>query len=163
MSAAAAPDREVRNRLGMRLTWVPPGVFWMGSPEGEPGREDQERRHEVELTHGFHLGVHEVTVGQFRQFVAASGYRTDAERDGKGSYGANVATATIELDGACTWATPGFEQSDDHPVVHVSWHDTQAFCRWLHDHEGQPYRLPTEAQWEYACRAGASMAYAYGD
>ena len=119
--------------------------------------------HKVELTRGFFLAAHEVTVGQFRQFVHAAGYRTDAERDGKGSYGTNVASVTIELDTACTWSTPGFQQADDHPVVHVNWSDAQAFCRWLSDQEGKFYRLPTEAQWEYACRAGTTTAYAYGD
>ena len=154
--------RQITNSLGMRLICVPPGKFLMGSPEGEAGREGQERRHEVELTKGFYLGTHEVTVGQFKQFVKETGYQTEGEKDGKGGWGLD-ATGKFVRDARYTWRSPGFAQTDDHPVVLVSWNDAQAFCRWLSKKERKTYRLPTEAEWEYACRAGTRTAYAIGD
>jgi formylglycine-generating enzyme required for sulfatase activity len=153
---------EIRNSLGMRLAYVPPGKFMMGSPENEPGRESQERQHEVELTKGFYLGAHEVTVGQFRQFVRDAKYQTDGERDGKGGWGVNE-SGSIEMKGKYSWKSPGFEQTDDHPVVLVNWDDAQTFCRWLCKREKLEYRLPTEAEWEYACRADTAAAYAFGN
>jgi formylglycine-generating enzyme required for sulfatase activity len=150
------------NSLGMRLAYIPPGRFVMGSPEDEPGREVQERQHEVELTKGFYLGIYEVTVGQFKQFVREEKYLTVGERDGKGGWGAGL-NGAIEMNGKYTWKSPGFEQTVEHPVVLVNWDDAQAFCRWLSKREKREYRLPTEAQWEYACRAGTTTAYAFGN
>jgi formylglycine-generating enzyme required for sulfatase activity len=152
----------IKNSLGMQLVYVPPGKFLMGSPETEPGREKQERQHEVILTRGFYLGTHEVTVGQFRQFIRDAKYQTEGERDGKGGWGVN-ASGSIGQNGRYTWKTPGFVQTNDHPVVLVSWNDTVTFCRWLSKKEKRRYRLPTEAEWEYACRSGTRTAYANGD
>ncbi|NBO92156.1 MAG: formylglycine-generating enzyme family protein [Planctomycetia bacterium] len=150
------------NGLGMRLVYVAAGKFWMGSPPTEAGREIQETRHEVELTKDFYLGVHEVTVGQFRQFVCETKYQTEAEKDGKGGWGPDK-TGKFVKDARFTWRSPGFKQSEDHPVVLVSWNDAQSFCDWLSQKEKKQYRLPTEAEWEYACRAGTTMAYWFGD
>ena len=150
------------NSIGIKLRYIPVGKFLMGSPESEPGREAQEVQHEVELTKGFYLGSHEVTVGQFKQFVTDTKYETTGEKDGKGAYGINE-TGKIEMHAKFTWKSPGFEQTDDHPVVDVSWQDAKAFCKWLSEKEKKTYRLPTEAEWEYACRAGTKTAYAHGD
>ena len=109
--------KQVTNSVGMKLVYIPPGKFSMGSPENEPGREAQEIQHEVELTKGFYLGAHEVTVGQFKQFVTDTKYQTDGERDGKGAYGINEAGKIEEMHARFTWKSPGFEQTDDHPVV----------------------------------------------
>jgi serine/threonine-protein kinase len=130
-----SPDVET-NSLGMRLALVPPGEFWMGS-ESESSPDGERPRHRVRITRPFYCSVYEVTVGEFRKFVAESGYRTTAEnRPGN------------------NWRQPpGFSQTDRHPVVGLSWHDAQAFCRWLSKLEGVTYRLPTEAEWEYACHA----------
>jgi formylglycine-generating enzyme required for sulfatase activity len=171
---------EVANSLRMRLVLVPAGRFLMGSPESSarlskaypaygfesrPGYFDDERpRHPVEITRPFYLGAHEVTVGQFRQFVKASGYRTEAEKDGEGGWGVNVRTGTFEgRKPKYSWRNPGFPQTDRHPVVNVTWNDAVAFCRWLGKREGKRYRLPTEAEWEYACRAGTTTRYHSGD
>ena len=155
--------RQITNSLGMRLAYIPPGKFLMGSPENEPGREKGESQHEVELTKGFYLGSHEVTVGQFKRFVQELKYQTDAEKDGKGAWGLDNTTGKFVLDAKYTWRNPGFEQTDDHPVVNVSWTDAVAFCRWLSHREKKTYRLPTEAEWEYACRARTATAYSFGD
>ena len=160
---AAVAGREITNSIGLRFAFIPPGKFLMGSPESEPDRERQETRHAVELTRGFYLGRHEITVGQFREFVRAENFRTAAESDGKGAYGVNEAGRIEQMRPHFTWANPGFPQGDDHPVVNVSWHDAKAFCRWLSNRENRAYRLPTEAEWEYACRAGTTTAYWNGN
>lgn len=155
--------KEFKNSLGMKLVYIPPGKFTMGSPESEPGREAQETPHEVELTKGFYMGAYEVTVGQFKQFVAATKFRTDGERDGKGAYGIDAHGKINDMKPEFTWMNPGFEQTDQHPVVNVSWTDAKAFCKWLSEKEKKTYRMPTEAEWEYACRAGTKTAYVHGD
>lgn len=150
------------NTLGMKLVWIPPGEFTMGSPAAEAGRDIDETQHPVTLTRGFWLGQHEVTVGEFKRFVQADGYQTEGERDGKGGYGID-STGQLELKPEYTWKNPGFAQTDAHPVVNVSFSDAAAFGRWLSGKEGRTYVLPTEAQWEYACRAGSTTAYSFGD
>jgi formylglycine-generating enzyme required for sulfatase activity len=130
----------------MKLTLIPVGTFTMGSPESEEGRYTNEDRHEVEIKEPFFLGTHEVRVRDFRAFVADAGYQTEAERAGDKDTWKNQPT-----------------QADDHPVVKVSWNDAQAFCAWLSRKEGKKYRLPTEAEWEYACRAGTTTRYYSGD
>ncbi len=155
--------QEIKNSVGMKLVYIPPGKFLMGSPESEPGREAQEVQHEVELTKGFYLGTHEVTVGQFKLFVADTKFQTDGERDGKGAYGINEAGKIEEMHAKFTWKSPGFEQTDEHPVGDVSWQDAKAFCDCLSRKEKKTYRLPTEAEWEYACRTGTKTAYVHGD
>ena len=158
-----AKMKEIKNSLGMRLMYIPPGKFLMGSPQNEPGREASELQHEVEITKGFYLGATEVTVGQFKQFVADTNYRTSGEIDGKGGWGSNPDGGGIVMGAQYTWKSPGFQQTDDHPVVVVSWTDASEFCRWLAKKENKEYRLPTEAEWEYACRAGTKTAYSSGD
>jgi formylglycine-generating enzyme required for sulfatase activity len=125
--------------------------------------DDEQPRHRVRITKIDALARHEVTVGQFGRFVADTGYKTEAERDGKGAYGFNVEKGTYEQDPKYTWRNPGFPQSDDHPVTCVSWNDANEFCRWLSGKDGRTYRLPTEAEWEYACRAGSESRYSFGD
>ena len=92
-----------------------------------------------------------------------SGYKTEAEKDGKGGYGWNEDAKKFEQNPRYTWPNPGFEQTDEHPVVNVSWNDAVAFAEWLSQKEGKTYRLPTEAEWEYACRAGTTTRYSCGD
>jgi formylglycine-generating enzyme len=156
--------RLLTNSIGVKLVLVPAGEFLMGSPDDDKEAFDWEKpQHRVRITKPFYLGATEVTRGQFRQFVDDAGYRTEAERDGKGGYGWNEEKKTWEQDPKYTWQNPGFEQSDEHPVVNVSWNDAVAFCEWLSRKEGATYRLPTEAEWEYACRAGTTTKYSSGD
>src|SRR5262249_22191884 len=108
-------------------------------------------------------GIHPVTRGQFRPFVEATGYQTEAETDWKGAWGWDEAHENWVQDPKFTWRRPGFDQKDDHPVVNVSWNDASAFCDWIAEKEGVHYRLPTEAEWEYACRAGSKTRYSFGD
>jgi formylglycine-generating enzyme required for sulfatase activity len=165
---------ETVNSIGMKLRLIPSGKFTMGSSNEEIDfwlRQNvgwaKERlpsegpRHEVEITLPFYMGQTEVTVGQFRQFVKATGYKTQAEREG----GANRLTPNEgwKIDANTNWRNPGFAQADDHPVVCVSWDDALEFCNWLSKHEGKTYRLPTEAEWEYGCRAGSKGRWSFGD
>jgi formylglycine-generating enzyme len=121
----------------MRL--IQSGHFRMGSPEGEKDRRPDEALHQVVLTKPFYLAAHPVTRAQFQRFVAADKWKTEAERKGERN----------------TWLNPGFTQDDDHPVVCVSWNDAVAYCAWLGKLTGKMCGLPTEAQWEYACRGVA--------
>ncbi|MHC4948845.1 MAG: SUMF1/EgtB/PvdO family nonheme iron enzyme, partial [Planctomycetota bacterium] len=149
------------NGLGRTFVYLAPGVFTMGSPADEPGRGPLETAHRVRLTRGTWMGATEVTRAEFAAFVDDTGHVTDAEREGW-AFGLGPDGAWGRRDGL-SWRDPGFEQDDDHPVVCVSHADAVAFCAWLSRREGRAYRLPTEAEWEYACRAGAGTAYAWGD
>jgi formylglycine-generating enzyme len=173
-SANGSPARPVvTNSIGMQLVEIPAGEFQMGSEESvetlrrvfnlksDRPVDDERPVHRVRITRPFFLGKFEVTVGEFRQFVAATSHRTDAETDGTGSVAFNG--KTFSRNPELTWSTWWKEQTDRHPVVNVSPNDAAAFCRWLSKKEGKTYRLPTEAQWEYACRAGTTTRFSSGD
>jgi formylglycine-generating enzyme required for sulfatase activity len=105
------------------------------------------------------MGVHQVTLGEFATFVEKSGYKTQAETEG----GAYIWTGKEwKFDAASNWRSPGFEQTNDHPVVCVSWNDGVAFAKWIAERENKSIRLPTEAEWEYACRAGTTTPFYFG-
>jgi formylglycine-generating enzyme required for sulfatase activity/serine/threonine protein kinase len=166
---------EITNSIGTKLVYIPPGKFVMGSPKSEQdwlrktygegiGRSAaQETQHEVEFTKGFCLGIHELTIGEFRKFVASTGYRTEPETDGKGGSGYDETADKFSQDVKYTWRNLGFAVTDAHPAANVTWNDAKAFCSWLSLKEGKTYRLPTEAEWEYACRGGTKTAYQGGD
>lgn len=156
-------EESYENVLGMKFVPIPIGEFWMGSPASEPSRKDNELQHRVRITKPFLLAIHEVTVGQFRTFVDATGYRTDAEGSEPKASGWNRNSLEFDRHRNYNWRNPGFDQDDDHPVVNVSWNDSQEFCRWLSRLDKQSHRLPTEAEWEYACRAGTTTPYGSGD
>ena len=151
------------NQLGTKFIRIPAGEFVMGSPVTEPDRLTNETPHHVRLTRSFWLGATAVTVGQFSRFAEETGYRTAAEQAGV-SHGAwNVAASRWDTRAGGSWKNPGFAQNEKHPVVCVTWHDVNAFCDWLGAREHRRCRLPTEAEWEYACRAGATTAFPWGD
>lgn len=152
-----------KNSVGMEMVLIPPGTFTMGSPEGEQGHQADEHQVDVTLTRAFRLARTEVTVGQFRRFVEASGYKTEAERNGKGGTGFSQVTGLFEQKREYTWKSTGFTQTDEHPVVYLGWGDAKAYCDWLSAEEHRVYRLPTEAEWEWCCRAGTRTAFSCGD
>jgi len=184
---SAVPAREFENSLGMKLVLIPAGEFLMGSdetpavlakayPQYDPARfkllGDEAPVHQVRITRSFFLGRHEVTVGQFAKCLQASGNVPESITDGTGGYGYSPAydpkkTARGDAfegrDPKYSWRNPGFKQGDDHPVLNVTWHDAVRLCEWLSRTEGKKYRLPTEAEWEYACRAGTRTRYHNGD
>jgi formylglycine-generating enzyme required for sulfatase activity len=166
-AATPTPARLI-DRLGMRLVLIPAGEFLMGSPDSEPSARSIEKpRHPVRISRPFYLGAHEVTVGQFRAFVAATGYVTEAESSGVGGSVYNVVSKRFEHHPQYNWRNPGLPlpQSEDEPVVQISYNDAMAFCRWLSetDRDQRSYRLPTEAEWEYSCRAGSTTRWCMGD
>lgn len=161
--SGASAGELITNSIGMKLKLIPAGEFLMGSPADEAGHSDDETQHRVRITKAFYLGIHEVTRGQFAAFVKDTGYQTEAESDGKGSTGYDETSRQLVQKSEYTWRSPGFPQTDDHPVVHVSWNDAQKFVAWLNGKERLDYRLPTEAEWEYACRAGRRTKYSNGD
>src|SRR5208282_1582993 len=123
-------------------------------------------QHRVRITRPFYVGTFHVTRGQFRKFIADTDYKTDSERGAagfKGAMGWDPDTKMLGSNERYSWRNTGFEQTDEHPVVNVSWNDAIAFCQWLSRKEGSTYRLPTEAEWEYACRAGTTTRYSSGD
>ena len=165
---------------GVTFVRIPAGEFMMGSEESVadlaragikvPERvsvDDEGPLHRVKIS-AFQMGKYELTRGQFRIFVEATGYRTDAERDPEGGWGVNRQLQKAEQGAMYNWTNAGFPQTDTHPVVNVSWNDAMAYCRWVTEEYGKRgqksvCRLPTEAEWEYACRAGATTRYATGD
>ncbi len=164
-SVPISPER-MTNRLGMALRLIPAGEFKMGTEDASLFGEFaacEQPQHIVRLTRPFWMSECEVTVGQFRRFVAATGYRTEAEQSGQGVNGLDLLTGEVAQRPDRIWSSPGFSQSDQHPVVGVSRNDAQEFCVWLSQLEERTYRLPTEAEWEYACRAGAKTAFASGE
>ena len=177
----------LENSLGMRFVRVPAGEFDMGGdetsarlhaayPDAEPQRltdlADEAPVHRVRIGRAFYLGQHEVTVGQFRAYLAASGRVPESQADGTGGYGYDPAhdparsprgDAFAGRDPRYSWRHVGFAQDDDHPVLNVTWNDAVAMARWLSEREHAIYRLPTEAEWEYACRAGTTNFFSFGD
>ena len=150
-------QRELDLPDGEKLTMVliPPGESVMGLAEAFETTDRTPRF--VRITKPFWLSRHEITRGQFRQFVEAKGHKTEAERE-DGPMGGAMLNGKIRRDRRFNWRNVGVPQTDEHPVVNVTWNDATAFCDWLSEH-GAPYDLPTAAQWEFACRAGRLTAF----
>ena len=138
----AQPPKEIANSIGMKLVLIPKGTFMMGSPESEEIRKKDETQHQVTISKDYCLSVTEVTQGQYEKVM-----------------GTNPSYFRIgRIRGS----------SSNHPVEQVSWEDAVEFCKKLsglpeEKKAGRVYRLPTEAEWEYACRAGSRTAYSFGE
>lgn len=152
---------------GPEMVVVPAGSFLMGTPDAELEKYSNEGpQHKVALGR-FALGRTEVSVAQFRKFAAATGYVTDAESDRQlptnemGRIGCYLFTSAGARQDK-SWKAPGFTQGDDHPAVCLSWNDAKAYADWISKETGKTYRLPSEAQLEYAIRAGTQTPYPWG-
>ena len=141
------------------MVFIKGGTFLMGSPETEKDRQDLEKLHSVTVG-DFYMGKAEVTKSQFAKFVNDSGYKTEAET-GNGCW--SWEGSDWKINKTYSWRNPGFKQDDNHPVVCVSWNDAQAYIAWLNKITGKYYHLPTEAEWEYAARAGTTTAFFTGE
>ena len=133
--AQLAVGDPIVNSIGMVLVPIPSGEFMMGSPESEEGRFDPETQHRVTLTKSFHLGRTEVSQGQWKAVMGTTPWQGKAR----------------------------VKEGDDYAATYVNWEDAVEFCRKLSEKDGVEYRLPTEAEWEYACRAGTTTAWSFGD
>ncbi|WP_354448354.1 formylglycine-generating enzyme family protein [Ottowia thiooxydans] len=187
MSSPRTSGPALVNTLGMQMVRIPAGEFLMGNPFSvdEMARDfpaierarletqtDERPPHLVRISKPFLMAQHELTVGQFRLFLASSGYVPESVADGTGGYGyrrdydparSARGDAFEGRDPRYSWQNPGFPQNEDHPVTNVTWNDAQALADWLTRAEGVRYRLPTEAEWEYACRAGSTSHYPHGN
>jgi formylglycine-generating enzyme required for sulfatase activity len=157
--AAGQEGATKTDTLGMTLVRIRKGEFTMGSEE----LPSEKPIHKVRITKDFTLAAKPVTVGQFKAFVKDTGYQTEAEKNGKGATGFDAVSRWFAEKAEYNWKNPGFEQADDHPVVCVSWNDAEALCQWMSKKEGKKYRLPTEAEFEYACRAGTTTRFSSGE
>ncbi len=170
-TTSGSVERALTNSLGMKFVKIPSGSFMMGSaisPSEVASQyggkkewyEDDVPQHRVTISRPFHMQTTEVTVSQWRSFIKDTGYKTEAETTG----GATILLGTKweKIEGYY-WDNPGFEQTEENPVTCVSWNDVQAFIKWLNRKEGRTYRLPSEAEWEYACRAGSTARFCFGD
>jgi len=146
---------EIRHKQsGINFVLAPAGTFEMGQQLTKFATPV----HRVTVSRAFYMGKYEVTVGQFSRFVKSAAFRTRAEKDGFGI----VAVGRRLEKRPVNWSSPGYEQTDRHPVVLVTRSDLDAFLKWLNKGEDRPCRLPTEAEWEYACRAGTKSRFYWG-
>jgi len=147
--------------INLELVWVAPGTFLQGSPETELGREPDEIQHRVTISKGFYIGKYPITIEQFQSFVNQTRYKTEAERGTSGGFGWNGQdlVQSPEFD----WRNPGYPSSKSHPVTIITLEDAQAFCKWLSSKSKMKVQLPTESQWEFACRAGSGERTYAGD
>ncbi len=161
--AAAASAHSSSDCAGCpEMVAIPAGRFVMGAAPGEEEREglfeDFRRRSEPQhavSVRPYWMAKHEVTRGQYRAFVEATG---------RASGGCFMWTGDdFRMDAAKDWRNPGYPQHDDHPVACVSWEDATAYAAWLARKTGKKYRLPSEAEWEYAARAGTTTTRFWGD
>jgi len=125
----------ITNTVGMKFNKIPAGTFTMGSPEGEEGRREDKTQHPVTISKPFYMQTTEVTQGQWKEVMGTEPWK--GEKYVK--EGANYA------------------------ATYVSWDDAVAYCKKLSEKEGKTYRLSTEAEWEYACRAGSETRWSFGD
>jgi len=128
-------EKTIENSIGIEFVPIPAGTFTMGSPAAEKDRDDDETQHQVTLTKSFYMGRTEVTQGQWKKVM-----------------------------GTEPWKGQDYvQEGDDYPAVYISWDDAVEFCKKLSAMENRVYRLPTEAEWEYACRGGTKTAFSFGD
>ncbi len=151
--------------------------FLMGSPESEVSRRDEETQHLVRLD-DFYMAKYPITVAQFETFIADRNYKTDADRNYKTDADRNYKTDADKKGGSYIWTGKDYkkksgvnwkcdvsgdiQKNKQHPVIHISWNDASEYCKWL-SKKSNKFRLPTEAEWEYACRAGTITPFNTGE
>ncbi len=133
---ASAPEPKFRNSIGQHFRRIPAGSFKMGNPDYDPYLDCTGKPHVVQLSKAFWMSETTVTQGQWLEVMGTEPWLNDEG---------------LELEGV------------ERPAVNVSWHDARDFCHRLSERDGRTYRLPTEAQWEYACRAGSESLFYFGD
>ena len=176
-------NKPVKNSAGMTMCYIPAGLYKRGSERINTLGQDftrcytngdglltlEQPPHKVFISKPFYLASKEVTIGQFKEFIEATGYLPKSNKSGtvgfkprKDKHG-RFQESPFLRDKAYSWKNPGFKQDDNHPVTGVSFADVKAFCKWLSQKTGRTYRLPTSAEWEYACRAGSNTWFSFGN
>lgn len=138
------PGDIIENSLKMKLVFIPPGEFEMGSPTTEKDHQSDEKLHKVRLIKGFYMGVYEVTQWEYEQVMGKN-------------------PSYFSISGAGKASVQGLHTTSQFPVENVSWEEAAEFCKKLSATDGRTYRLPTEAEWEYACRAKTKTVFHFGD
>ncbi len=133
------PVKSITNTIDMKFNNIPAGTFMMGSPESEEDRDEDEHQHQVTISKAFYMQTTEVTQGQWQAVMGTEPWKGKTVGKTNGREGAN------------------------YPAIYISWDDAVAYCKKLSEKEGKTYRLPTEAEWEYACRAGTKTTWSFGD
>ncbi len=167
-SAQVAPHNFSDCETCPEMVPLPGGTFTMGVPRGEEDREGvpldlrgrSEPMRRITIASGLAMSRSAVTVAEFAAFVAATGHSPGS---GCWAFVNNGASYEYQENATLDWRNPGFPQKEDHPVVCVSWEDAQAYAQWLAQTTEKPYRLPSEAEWEYAARAGTVTSRYWGD
>jgi sulfatase modifying factor 1 len=171
-TAVAVPAADAKSfaipGLSLTMLRLAPGTFTLGHPGGNGAEPDELTLTKATLTKAFWLGATEITIGQWRQFAEATSHRTQPEKTGEGMWAWVGGAAGYEKRPGTSWRNPGgMDKPDENlPVTGVNWDDAQAFCAWLTQREraagrlpeGYVFSLPTETQWEYACKAGTGLA-----
>jgi formylglycine-generating enzyme required for sulfatase activity len=152
---------DLGNGVTLDLVELKAGTFTMGSPAAEKGRRKDEDAVSVKIDHDFAISRFPITRGQFKAFTNETRYKTEAEDGKSGGFGWDGSKLTQKKE--YTWKNPGFPQTDEHPVVMITLKDAKAFCHWMQKKANRKITLPTEAQWEFACRAGATTRFYSGD
>jgi len=129
------PGKSITNTIGMKFNKIPAGTFLMGSPETEKDRRDIEYQHKVTITKAFYMQTTEVTQGQWKAVMETEPWKGEDD----------------------------IKEGSNYPVTYVSLDEALAYCKKLSEKEGKRYRLPTEAEWEYACRAGTKTTWSFGN
>jgi formylglycine-generating enzyme required for sulfatase activity len=146
----------------LKMVDIPAGEFVMGGVSGDEAvRAEELPTRNVVFSGPFRISACEITVGQFREFVETKRYKTEAERSGEGGWLVSRASSFGKLDPSFIWSNPGYPLSENLPVTMVSYNDAVAFCQWLSERDHKTYRLPTEAEWEYCCRAGTREVHSF--
>ena len=147
---------------GPSMVVVPAGEFMIGSTSEETGRNKNEGpQRNVQIDQAIAISQTEITVAQFKQFVNATGYVTTAEKEPE--VGCRIFDNGWRWNAGSNWRKPNYDQSENHPVVCVSWDDAFAYIEWLSNDTGEQYNLPSEAEWEYAARSGSNNARFWED
>jgi sulfatase modifying factor 1 len=130
--------KSITNTIGMKLNLIPAGTFTMGSPETEEGHSDDENQHKVTISKAFYMQTTVVTQGQWTAVMGTEPW--------KGHFFSKL-----------------LKEGANYPAVYVNWDEAVAYCKKLSQKEGKTYRLPTEAEWEYSCRAGTKTRWIFGN
>jgi formylglycine-generating enzyme required for sulfatase activity len=129
------PVKSIANSIGMKFNEIPAGTFLMGSPKTEKDREDNETQHAVTISKSFYMQTTEVTQGQWKAVMGTEPWKGEDD----------------------------VKEGSNYPATYVSSDEALAYCKKLSEKEGKKYRLPTEAEWEYACRAGTKTTWSFGN